>query len=46
MTVIELIKELQKIADEGKGYYDVIDGEYAQDIDTLYVADDLEAIML
>jgi NADPH-dependent glutamate synthase beta subunit-like oxidoreductase len=46
MTVNELIIELQKIVDEGKGDYDVIDGEYGQDIGIPYIADDLKSIML
>ena len=37
MTVDELIKELQKLSDEGKGGYNVVDGDYCSDIHISYV---------
>lgn len=33
MTVDEIIEELQKLSNEGKGNYKIVDGEYGGDVD-------------
>lgn len=46
VTVIELIKELQALVDEGKGEYDVIDGEYCMDVNIQWVDEKGKYIMI
>ena len=44
MTVDELLKEFQKLSDEGKGDYNVIDGDYCEDIYIGFINDDAKVI--
>lgn len=46
MTVIELIKRLQALVDEGKGEYNVIDGEYCMDVNIQWVDEKGKYIMI
>lgn len=46
MTVDELIKELQKLSDKGKGDYNVIDGDSCDDIQINYVDDNSQFVFV
>lgn len=46
MTVDELIKELQKLSNEGKGDYNVVDVEYGSDIAIQYINDNTQDVFV
>ena len=46
MTVDELIKELQKLSNEGKGDYNVVDVECGSDIAIQYINDNTQDVFV
>ena len=46
MTVDEFIKELKTLSNEGKGNYNIVDGDYGSDIAIQYINDNTQDVFV